>query len=286
MSRHPIVIANDRSALRVWPFVFLGCALLFLWQSWSMRQAGPLLFALLYAALAGLHFVQVTRWRRIHLQRILATSEGVRAGVPLVHPQPVPHAEGLPVSFAITLRPRVFHLLACIALAGTVIFLLFRFDPFPLQSAWQSALFVAGLIIVLSSWRFFLSQRIVVYDDRLVVQHPLYDWWSYSWIGNNWQAGEHVIGWREARLFAIRSGLPGTPATRYELSSPSTVVTFGRARPTRWWALYHPVLPWEEYEAQMDALLDFIAAKTGLPLYDVRGRPAAGPSPQPFLFRE
>lgn len=93
-----------------------------------------------------------------------------------------------------------------------------------------------------------------------------------SWIGGS------VIGRREnasspgpkPRLFAIRSSQPGTPATLYELSSAARVVPFGRARRSRWWALYRPDIPWEDYDFQMDALLDVIVEKTGLPLYDVR----------------
>jgi hypothetical protein len=120
-----------------------------------------------------------------------------------------------------------------------------------------------------------LPQRIVVYDDGLVVKRSLHDWWRTSR-----QVGEHPIYWREARLFAIRSARPGAPATRYELASPNKVVTFGRARRARWWALYRPIIPWAEYDAQMDALLDVIAARTGLPLYDVRSGPGQQPAQQ------
>jgi hypothetical protein len=290
MVKRPAVIVNDRSALQVWSFLFLGFVPLFLWLGWSTRQMGDFLLAVLYAGLCGLYFVHAARWKRMHFARQRAASEGRHAGVPLARPQPVLNAEALPVPFTIRLYPRSFHLLAYMVLVCVGIFLGYSLvlggRTFDLKTDWPFALFFALFFTALVSWRYCLAQRIMVYADGLVVKHPLHDWLANSWIGNNWQAGEHLIHWHEARLFAIRGGLPGTPATRYELSNPSTVVTFGRARPRRWWALYHPVLPWEHYEAQMEALLDLIAAKTGLPLYDVRGGPAAEPSLQPFLPRE
>jgi len=60
-------------------------------------------------------------------------------------------------------------------------------------------------------------------------------------------------------------------------------VTFGRAYPHRWRGLYGPVLTWENYAFQMDALLELIAAKTGLPLYAVRAGLVTDSSPLRFL---
>ncbi len=286
MSRRPAVIASDRSDLRVWPFIFLGCALYSLWLSWSMKQGGQLLLAMIYALLAGLFFLQARRWRQMHLRRKLAASEGLQAGVPLAQPQPTPNAWALPTPFTITLRPQWFRLLGYMVLLGAALVILFIF-VFSLNVGntidfenWPFALFAAVLFGAIFAWRFFLPQTIVVYDDGLAVKHPLYDWRANSRIGNTMQAGEHRISWHEARLFAVRSPRPGTPATRYELASPNRVVTFGRARRAHWWALYRPVVPWEHYEFEMDALLDVIAARTGLPLYDVRSGPEQEPAQQ------
>src|SRR5690348_15398641 len=107
MSTRPAVIPNDHSALQVWQFIWLGFTLLFLfiWLIWYRGQVAPLLFVAILAGLAGLSFVQAICWRRMHLRRQLAASEGVRAGVPLARPQPTPNAAALPVLFTIALRP-------------------------------------------------------------------------------------------------------------------------------------------------------------------------------------
>ena len=78
--------------------------------------------------------------------------------------------------------------------------------------------------------------------------------------------------WSEARLFAIRGADKlGSPALEYELASATKVLTWRHLRHSRrWWSFYKPPLSFEEYEQQMAHLLEFIAAKTNLPLYDVR----------------
>ena len=85
------------------------------------------------------------------------------------------------------------------------------------------------------------------------------------------------IRWRNARLFATcpcnlwekRAYAP----TIYELAGPNTVVRWERLRrkmPFTFAWLCKPSIPFDEYDQQMDALLSVIAAKTGLPLYDLR----------------
>ncbi len=91
------------------------------------------------------------------------------------------------------------------------------------------------------------------------------------------------ICWSEVTLFATygafetqRSKIVGI----YELSGANSVV--------RWkWYKYKrknllmslgPIISLDEYNRQMQALLSLVAAKTGLPLYDLRkGKPGGGP---------
>ncbi len=90
-----------------------------------------------------------------------------------------------------------------------------------------------------------------------------------------------IMPWYEARLFAMygtfgkqKSGA----AITYELSSARAIV--------RWtWILrrtlspgLEPVIPHDEYNRQMQALLSCVVARTGLPLYDLReDLPRGGP---------
>ena len=78
------------------------------------------------------------------------------------------------------------------------------------------------------------------------------------------------MSWKDAQLFAV-SGInkPKRPKL-YELSNPDTVA--------RWiWLprdmyFFYPLEPetsYEEYKQKMQALLEYIEAKTHLPLYDL-----------------
>jgi hypothetical protein len=285
MAKHPRIIANDRSFLKVWPLLFWGLAVLvpYFWFDWSTSPVGPLSVVVIYSGLIILLCVQATRWKRMHKMRQQAASEGIYAGIPLASPQPVPNREVLPLPCQLTLQPRWFRLLVCTLLVGGVAFVVWGLvveETLDLLKNWPFQLILPFIWSAQFFWRPSLSQRIMISADELLVRDPLYDW-----LGNGWQTGEHRITWEEARLFAIRGGTPGMPATRYELSGPTTAVTFGRARPRRWWGLYRPVLTWENYDFQMDALLDLISAKTGLPLYDIRTGPAPGSLQGRWLLR-
>ncbi|MFL5704572.1 MAG: hypothetical protein ACJ8AG_17290, partial [Ktedonobacteraceae bacterium] len=82
------------------------------------------------------------------------------------------------------------------------------------------------------------------------------------------------ISWNEARLFAI-DGIYGGKKypypSVYELSSANEVIRWMWIRST-WRIIFfaRPAVPREEYDRQMQALLSLIAARTGLPLYDLR----------------
>ncbi len=83
-----------------------------------------------------------------------------------------------------------------------------------------------------------------------------------------------LVRWREARLFAVRG--PTTlfgRAVTYELASANEVITWKPLRRLHWWSIERPVVPFEEYQRQTEALLSLIAARTHLPLYDVRQPP-------------
>jgi hypothetical protein len=80
-----------------------------------------------------------------------------------------------------------------------------------------------------------------------------------------------LVRWREARLFAVRGPRTSfSKAVTYELASAKEVVTWKPLRRLHWWSIERPVVPFEEYQRQMEALLSLIAARTHLPLYDVR----------------
>jgi hypothetical protein len=85
----------------------------------------------------------------------------------------------------------------------------------------------------------------------------------------------HSVSWEEARLFAI-DGVYGSMKyphpILYELSSARDVVRWGWMRRNSMRVVFfaQPAGSVEAYERQMQGLLSLIAARTGLPLYDLR----------------
>ena len=84
---------------------------------------------------------------------------------------------------------------------------------------------------------------------------------------------EKSIEWKDARLFSIFAVRRHGDNIHYELSSERRILRWN------WDRSLHGLRPTtspEEYNRQMEAILSFIAAKTGLPLYDLRSIPTYG----------
>lgn len=83
----------------------------------------------------------------------------------------------------------------------------------------------------------------------------------------------HTVMWHEARLFAMYNTLgahKSGAAITYELSSAKDIVRWTWVLRKTYWVGLEPTIPHDEYNRQMQALLSFVTAKTGLPLYDLR----------------
>ncbi len=83
-----------------------------------------------------------------------------------------------------------------------------------------------------------------------------------------------IVPWEEARLFAIVPLSPdmrktSSPFTAYELSSTNEVLRWSTSKHTVLFVGQATLSP-REYRQQMQTLLSVIAAKTNLPLYDLR----------------
>lgn len=297
-------VANDRTnfvligiVLFFFPIIFLPQGIAFFVGSHAplLPRVGLLLFfyliPTLMITLGILAFKQQGRWNVINQRRQMAAAWGSTSGVPLAESHPFPNAGALPPYFTIKHKAN-WHAaiaLACLV-AGLVVltwtgFVIssalligttlqegigdaFRFPLFP----WMFLLSPLVLLVRTS-----LPQRIEITPEGLTVRHP-----GYDWARSNRASKQQMIRWHEARLFAIRAGKPGASAVRYELSSPTTVITFDRIFQPHWWLRFRPAEPFGEYHAQMDALLALISARTGLPLYDVRqpSRAEAFPGPE------
>jgi hypothetical protein len=82
------------------------------------------------------------------------------------------------------------------------------------------------------------------------------------------------INWRDARIFARVGSYRCDPRLAYyELVNDKQTLTFAVAlKPPSRFALVKLITSFEEYEREAQQLLGMIAAKTGLPLVDLRSR--------------
>jgi hypothetical protein len=222
---------------------------------------------------------QERRWNVVNQRRQMAAAWGFASGIPLAEPYPFSTVGALPPHFTVHLKTNWIAVFALTCLVACILLLIWLYFSLTfallLGVTFQESMRDGGhfsffplipLIfapaLVLSLVRSSLPQRIEITTEGMAVRD--------HWAGNG---RKKVILWHEARLFALREGKPGAFNVRYELSSPTTVVTFSRIlRPHRW-SRFRPAQPFGEYNAQMDALLALISASTGLPLYDVRQAP-------------
>jgi hypothetical protein len=222
--------------------------------------------AVAYLALTIFSFVQARRWKPMNYRRQLAAVSGFAAHVPLAQPHPLPNVAALPLPFTIKLKPNWPKLLIAL---GVPLALAISMDTYDyrvhgehitnIQDPFIWVLDIIPLLAVSLMMALWLRpQRIEVTTEGLTVRHA-----------NGRIGGTDRIPWSDARLFAVRDGKPGMPATHYELSCSYAVVQWTRTR-NHPWSLHRPTIPFAEYNAQMEALIALITGITGLPLYDVR----------------
>jgi putative Ca2+/H+ antiporter (TMEM165/GDT1 family) len=289
-------VPNDRRHIRLSSFAFIGFALALevLALLGDTHQHSPILlvrlaalmpFAFILCVLVALGmytFLQARKWDAANDRRQQAVIWGTISGVPLASPPPVPNGQALPAQFTIKLKVNWVLLAAVVFLLVGVVFFFHisvNLVDYPsLQMSYDRIAqdWIAPFAPVLAPtikllWPLARPQRIEVSPDMLRVRHPGFDWRKNSnRQGSKWHYEDQMIDWSEARLFAIRDGAPGASTIRYELSGSNAVVTFVRIVRPRWWSLYRPAQPFADYNAQMEALLAEISARTGRLLYDVR----------------
>ncbi|SRR5216683_2462521 len=188
--------------------------------------------------------------------------------------QPAPNTMALPLSITIGQRPKwgTLLLLPEIVLAlMAVLALLLIIPPSNGQALPQSNVFIlAGslLIVTLLLCGLLIAGLYASAREQITVT-------EHGMIKVGLLRKVHSVSWEEARLFAI-DGVYGSMKyphpILYELSSAHDIVRWGwmRRNSMRVVFIAQPASSAEEYDRQMQALLSLIAARTGLPLYDLR----------------
>lgn len=249
---------------------FIG--LLVMWSFLPMPPAELQHFVMLcWLLIALVYLLQAWRLKPLQLRRQMAATGAVGMLLPLATVQPIPNLAALPLPFTIRLRPQwpaICMTIVAIWLLPLGIFSLFW--PYKLSDAFPFILLVGGFFLV----------------PLAALMGGIFIWQGYTRIevydaGLRFAQGGHdtFIRWNETRLFAIfspnllnrRTSLP----ISYELSSRYGILRIPRVyRKITFSQFFLPVMvprvPFDDYDRQMDALLSLIAAKTGLPLYDLR----------------
>jgi hypothetical protein len=251
--------------------LLLFCMPLLFFPSWG----SPTYYGTVGAiALYGLVFVLALRSRIPTLKRMEQKRQRALQGDSelLAEPQPPPNEYALDLPFTVIMRykPRKLIPLIGIIILFPVMFLVIvlsnsthtAFDPFVFTIPFFaiSCIFcisVAALLIVQLIRGKPEGYQVTLTSDGII------------------DTQNRRIAWKDARLFTIASR--GNRANEslypliFEVASADTRVRvmWLRSESARQ-AIIEPVVSYEEYERQMHSVLAVIAAKTGLPLYDLR----------------
>jgi len=182
--------------------------------------------------------------------------------------QPIPNETALPLPTTIKLHLRMSFFLLPFGLAFlTILIGLLIFAAFSLAHGHFSLLgfsiiigiFLVTFLFMLGTLSFSLRSRMFyqvdVNEQGITVRHN--------------KITTHM-DWNAASLFAVNAVKKPRRPRVYELSNSDTIARWIWIPPniTFFYPL-RPTLPFGEYNEQMRALADFVAAKTHLPLYDI-----------------
>ena len=177
---------------------------------------------------------------------------------PVVEDQPTPDIAALqpPTNIDLVTRKSLARFMTIATLlVFLALFVIWR-EPFPLVIL---VLLTLGILASLIQNHDVIigedAQRVRVTEDTIVVS-PKGD-------------GQEYIAWDAVRVFALIQQLPNG-ARVYMLSSGYTEIRWKHRSRTRWYSLAAPSTSNEVYNQQMEALLSYAAARTGLPLLDMR----------------
>jgi hypothetical protein len=258
--------------------IVVSCLLEAIFGGGQHFSASPLLFPfpLLVTSAFNLAITiaQERYWEAIE-QRRFAAVHGDRAL--LAAEQPTPHAALVRLPLTITLG---YHKALVLWMMGGVVLMALLF---------AGAIF-AGVMslpntgpLLLTSHR--LLSFLVIFSVLAVIGLALLFVVVFSGLGRQQievtehglctRYGERTgrVMWEEAHLFALY-GTFGAQKSRavltYELSSAREIVRWIWVQRKTYVLGLKPTIPLDEYNRQMQALLSLIAARTGLPLYDLR----------------
>ena len=238
--------------------------------SHSTALSGPILLMILSACYLILGILQLRYWGRIERHRFAA----VRGNqLFLAAEQPTADAASLPLPTTI-ITPRRGKKAFLLIIGMTMLMAMFFagwftwFDSNPLLLVADhllNFLALSAIGFLAASILFFAilfsplaRQQVKVTEGGLAAREGLQTL---------------TVMWHEARLFAMYGTFGGQrrgASITYELSSARAIVRWTWFLRKTYWVDLDQAISHDEYNRQMQALLSLVAAKTGLPLYDLR----------------
>lgn len=263
--------------------IVVSIALLYLTSTTSTLFKAWSIFMFFFVLLSFFTFKQQWQyWKRFEQRRIRA-AQGDRSLLAEEQPAVDDAALSLPLTIqsrtgsSESLLPIIAAIVITLTVSGVIEFLArptFIFSPSNILSFALGGLAVLVFVLVMLVFMIFLALVLSRTDQMIeLTEHGM----------TIRRGGKvHSVAWDEARLFAIE-GVYGvnhalSPGV-YQLASAKDMLKWiyqRRRSPERNGLLYRPILAikptssYEEYERQMEALPALVAAKTGLPLYDLR----------------
>ena len=216
------------------------------------------LLGLVLALVIG--FGHYRHWRRIEPRR-LAAAQGDPALLADEQPTPDAAALTLPVTFRLSLSKAQLVYLAAFPELVVVLYSIYGWLIIGIP-LWLSVLLWTALVSFLMAVVFVTSRQVLEVTE----------------VGVRLRASPVAFGglvrWNEAQLFAVYNapGVLRSGATlTYELASASSIVRWTHIlRPNALGLHRDPGMPLAEHTQAMKALCQVIAARTELPLYDLR----------------
>lgn len=203
----------------------------------------------------------VSRRRR---QKRLRALQGDQELLFSTQPSRNEHALALPVTIEVKMRMTSFFLLS----TGLVILYL---SLLALALSLQYVSFAALRFLMLTNGGMLLSSLLFVWLVARIAARYAHQKITVTEQGITirYRGKTRSLAWNEARFFSLHgSARFGRTPLLYELASMKRSVVWVQLRARSFWL--RPLIPFEAYQQQMNALSALVAARTGLPLYDLR----------------
>lgn len=243
--------------------IFAGAILQFAATPRSDRS--PFFIILAVSAITGVVMILILLNSSIRMadkRRVLAMQANSNL---LAVQQPIPNAYalGFPTTIELRLKRKLFLLIAAFLIVGVIVIGLLAPTLFPKPVTPTSLLtaigIAVGIMILILATLYFVLWRRARYIIHITEQG----------ISSTYNMTTTQLNWEAARLFTMNHIKKRGRQTIYELSNDETVVRWMWVPQHASTILLKPTTPYNEYERQMQGLLELVEAKTHLPLYDI-----------------